>query len=324
MLSAKVLFKLSNSVSIRSYSPNEAEMLSENVRKRNVFARHSRENSFYLYRANALAGHTVLEIFLPGDPKSIRENAEKLAAEIERVVVISSILAIGRKELLRKLGIGLIPTAEFNYIFSQDFQKISSKAQVIHECKGLTIDETFVRRFTKCGFVPLATYLQSHNDLSTRVSTSIKWLFDSRAEPRLEASFVKTSIALESLLIFNDSESLAQSLSERAAFILSQDPARRLLISRILKRFYDVRSGIVHGSKKSHSKLSPGLLEIVDRLAVLLILVIARNSEVWPNPEDLRLWCESQRWGAPSRDIAIPFPDIYLRRTMEMTEKEFS
>jgi hypothetical protein len=108
----------------------------------------------------------------------------------------------------------------------------------------------FCKRFSRCGFDTLANYIQSNSDISNRLAVSLAWLFDSRIEPRLAASVVKTSIALESLLIFSESESLAQSLSERAAFILSPDPSRRQQISRMLKRFYDARSGVVHGSQK--------------------------------------------------------------------------
>src|SRR5688572_12036648 len=112
--------------------------------------------------------------------------------------------------------------------------------------------------------------------------TSLDWLFESRLEPQLEASVVRTAIALESLLIFDKSESLARSLSERAAFILSPHPDRRREISRIVKRFYDARSRVVHGSHKKAKHLTPSLVESVDRLSMLLCLVIGTNQELWP------------------------------------------
>jgi hypothetical protein len=133
---------------------------------------------------------------------------------------------------------------------------------------------------------------------------------------------LQTSIALESLLILSESESLAQTLSERAAFILSPEPGRRQHISRILKRFYDARSGVVHGSQKKAKKLTPSLLETVDRLTILLRLVIAANAKVWPSSNALREWCETQRWGAPSNEIKIPFPDLYLRNALLSGQKE--
>ena len=159
--------------------------------------------------------------------------------------------------------------------------------------------------------------------MAIRVKNSLQWLFKSRIESRLPASIVKTSIALESLLIFSESESLAQSLSERAAFILSSEPNRRKLISRILKRFYDTRSGIVHGSQKKAKKLTSTLLETVDRLTVLLYLSISANSNQWPTSDRLREWCETQRWGTPSSKIVVPFPDLYLKNALVVGAKEF-
>jgi hypothetical protein len=123
-------------------------------------------------------------------------------------------------------------------------------------------------------------------------------------------------------LIFTESESLAQSLSERAAFILSANPARRKLISKILKRFYEVRSGVVHGSQKKAKKLTPTLLETVDRIMLLLTLVISANSKVWMDTDGLREWCETQRWGEPSIEIIVPFPDTYLKNVLAVASSE--
>jgi hypothetical protein len=133
---------------------------------------------------------------------------------------------------------------------------------------------------------------------------------------------VKTAIALESLLIFSESESLAQSLSERAAFILSADPIRRQHISRIVKRFYDARSGVVHGGQRKARKLTASLIEAVDRIAVLLILTVAANLQLWPSVEALRAWCETERWGEPSKEVKISFPDFHMKNTLAWGERE--
>ena len=103
---------------------------------------------------------------------------------------------------------------------------------------------------------------------------------------------------------------------------MSPDPNRRQQISRILKRFYDARSSVVHGNQKKAKKLTPSLLETVDRLAVLLCLVMVVNSKLWSTVEDLREWCETQRWGRPSSDVKIPFPDTYLKNALASGKKE--
>jgi len=322
MLSARTKLEFPDSSVIRFFHSEEAESLAQQIQKRNVFARHSWENNFYVQRVKGLANNTVIEVFRPGDPKSINELAEKTALLIEKVTILSSTISLGKADLQRKLGISTKTKAVTNLILSSDYHFISSKARPDPPVHGLIIDEKFIKRFARCSFEKIISYAQLKNDLADRVQLSLEWLFDSRIESRSPASVVKTSIALESLLIFSESESLAQSLSERAAFILSSNPSRRQQISRILKRFYEVRSGVVHGSQKKAKKLTPNLLETVDRLIILLCLVISNNSELWVNTEFLRDWCENQRWGNPSNEVKIPFPDLYLKNTLIAGQKE--
>jgi hypothetical protein len=321
MLSAKTDLPLPGTGAIYSLSTGEAEDLAEQVRKRNVFARHSWENSFYFQRVKALGDHTVIEIRLHGDPQDIRDRVGQLAATVEQIAVLSSALALGKAKLQRKLGISAKPKTETDFIISPEFRYLSSREKAAPTAEEIAVDGQFCRRFERCGFGTLVRCAMSESAVAIRIRLSLDWLFDSRMEPRLPASVVKTSTALECLLIWSESESLAQSLSERAAFILSSDPATRQVISRILKRFYEVRSGIVHGSQKKSKNLTPQLLEVVDRLATLLCLVVGANAELWPSVEELRQWCEDQRWGSPSK-IKLPFPDQYLRNTIKIANRE--
>jgi hypothetical protein len=94
MLSAGTSLMFGDRSRIRRFSTKEANELAEKVGKRNVFARHSWENDFYVQRAKALADHTVIEVVLPGDPQAIAERAEKEAWSIERLTVLSAILAL--------------------------------------------------------------------------------------------------------------------------------------------------------------------------------------------------------------------------------------
>jgi hypothetical protein len=322
MLSARTVLKFADLSKIRFFSVREADELAQQVRKRNVFARHSWENNFYLQRVKALADHTVIEVFRQGDPKDIGEKTEKVATSLERITVLSSSITLDRSQFQRKLGISSRPRSETSFMISPGFRFLRSRARPAPAAQGILVDERFCKRFSRNGFDALADYVQSNTDIAKRVSRSLDWQFDSRTDPRLEAAVVKSSIALESLLIFSESESLAQSLSERAAFALSSNPDGRHLISRALKRFYDVRSGVVHGSEKKVKKLTPSLLETVDRLAILLCLVMAANSRLWHSADALREWCEGQRWGAPSKEVQFPFGGSYLRNALALCQDE--
>ena len=321
MLSAHTALKFSDGSEIRLLTEDEADLLAEQLQKRKVFARHSWENSFYVQRARALAGHTVIEVFRPGDPNEMAEEAEQIARTLERITVVSSTLALSKNQMQSKLGISAGSQTEIDLIVGPMFRLLRSRKRPAPVVQGIAVDKQFSARFSRCGFFGLVDYVQSRANMTSRVLRSVNWLFDSRIEPRLEASVVKTSIALESLLIFSESESLAQSLSERAAFILSSDPSRRQQISRTIKTFYDARSGIVHGSQKKAKRLTPSLLEAVDRLVVLLYLILASNADLWPSAEALRGWCETQRWGEPSSAVKIPFPEAYLRNAIRLSQK---
>jgi hypothetical protein len=321
MLSAKSVLKMTDFCEIRYFSAAEAKKLGTRVREENTYARHYKGVHFYTQRARELGDHTVIEVFLPGEPKNISDEAEKIASNLEKIAVLASTIALKKEDLQKRLGISSRLRPDFDFVFRPDFYHISSKSRNAPVCNGILIDEKFCNRFFRCGFNVLVDYVRSKSDIATRVNQSIDWLFDSRIEPRLHASIVKSSIALESLLIFSESESLANSLSERAAFILSSDPDKRQQISKIIKNFYDARSGVVHGGQKRIRKLTPALLESVDRLAIMLSLVIAANPALWPNTEALREWCEAQRWGEPSKNIIIPFPDLYLRNAINLSQQ---
>jgi hypothetical protein len=317
MLSAKEDFKVSASCTIRYFCAEDAEKLAIEVHKRYLHARHQREIHFYVKRAKDLGNHTVLEFFLPSKLRDLHSKADKIASTLEKLAVLSSTMALNKNGLQKKLGISLYLRPDFDFIVNPDF-KINSNTCKIPARKGIIIDERFKNRFSDCGFTNLFSYLQSDLKIAERVNNSIGWLFASRIEPDLEASVVKSSIALETLLIFSESESLARSLSERAAFILSSNPAKRQQISKIIKNFYNVRSGIVHGNKDKLNKISPMLLESVDRFLIMLYVLIAKNNQIWKTSDSLRDWCETQRWGEPSKEIKCPFSRSYLNRAIKL------
>ena len=319
-INATTTLEFPDASKVRFFEEVEAEKFAAEVRKRNVFARHSNENDFYLKQVGELKNRTVIEVSLPGDPNEMSEKAEQIAGVIENLVIMSTILVLPKKDLLRKLGIDASRTSEIDFVHSNPLQFIRSRSRRTSDPSGLHLDERFCNRFRRCGFFDLFVYHENTSNLAGRVRTSADWLIESRRETKPSASVVKTAIALETLLIFSDSESLARTLSERAAFILSSYPPTRHQVSRIIKLFYGMRSKVVHGSQKQSQSLKPSFLEGVDRIVLLLYLIIAANSDVWPNEEALRVWCEDQRWGSPSSDIKIPFPAIYLNNALSMAE----
>lgn len=310
LISAENKITFYDNSSVRYFDSAEAKTLSEIVRKRNVFARHSYENNFYLKRINELANHTIIEVFRYGDPQSIREDAEEAANLVEKLILFCAVLEFRKALLLKKLGIHLKHRNELDIILGSKIQYISSRFKGTIAFTGINISQRLKNRFEKCRFSQLYEYCQFRSDLTKRLTSSMDWLFESKLEPLESASFIKTSIALETFLIFADSEPLGRSLSERVAFILSSDPVVRQKLSEIIIRFYKTRSDIVHGNRREPP--DELLSESVERLLVLIYLTMSQNKNLWPSVAVLRKWFETQRWGSPSSDVIRSFPEHYL------------
>ena len=320
ILSAVKMLQMPDESSVRFFGKAEADKLAEAIRKRNVFARHSWENNFYVQRIKAFSNQTIIEVFLQGDPNEIAVEAEERSDLIEMLLVLSSTIALDKNKLHKKLGVGLKSQTQIDFIFGNEMRFLKSRSKAKLAVKGLEINEQFTRRFSRLGVEELYKCCLKGNDISKRLRRSLEWLYESRLELNLAASIVKTAIALETLLIFNETESLARSLSERTAFIISNKLETRRHISIILKTFYDARSGVVHGSKKKKRKVTPELLESVDRITFLLILTISANHNGWPTIERLSQWCELQRWGQPSTQVKYPFQEITLTRAIKLSK----
>lgn len=303
-------------LSIRKISAIESADLAMRARKRNVFARHSWENNFYVERLSSLSESTAIEVFTEGPLNHAMKSAADLVDVVEKVVLLSAVLGLSRGEMQRLLAISPHRRFGFDFGISQNFEYLRSSSRREVLLKGILIDERYVRRFHRCGFTTLIEVCISNHSIASRLLTSLGWLWESRQDPETSAALVKTTIASEALLIMNDSEQLRGPLSERTAFLLSEDPATRARISKAVKMVYDTRSRIVHGGHKRNLKLPIGILEGMDRLTLLLLLTLAANSTFWPTQDDLAVWCENQRWGTKSIKIIRPFPSIYLQRSL--------
>ncbi|MDH5732976.1 MAG: HEPN domain-containing protein [Candidatus Bathyarchaeota archaeon] len=300
---------------IHLFTSDEAKGLADIIQRRNIFARHSWENSFYVSRTLNLANRTVIEVLRAGDPDEIIAESQRAVDIIQKVALLSCALAIRRKRFQHLLGIEPYRSDEFDIVIGRNYRYLRSKSKTTPVIRGISIDERFCRRFFRCGFHELAFFCTSSSQLADRVTSAISWLAESREEPLLPAALVKTSIALESLLGFDKSEPLAKSLSERVAFLLSSEATTRERVGHLIKTFYNQRSRTVHGNK---TNISYQLIEAVDRLAILTCLIIAINSEKWKTGRGLRKWCENMKWGKKSCELSFPFPDIYMKNAMKL------
>lgn len=80
-----------------------------------------------------------------------------------------------------------------------------------------------------------------------RIGVALNAVLSGMSSFRREQQLLSYTIALESLLSSGSSE-VSHQVSERAAFLLSEDPHRRRKFYDEVRRLYDIRSNIVHGN----------------------------------------------------------------------------
>lgn len=302
------------SAAVRFLDKNEALRLEDNTARRNVFSRHSYERSFYLDRIREFQDRSVIEVIRPGDPKDIATEARSTAETIETACVISTVLYSPRRNLLSSLGITPHRKDVLDFTVGPKFRHLSASSKREAAATGILIDRTFAGRFQRLGMEALVARALADTPMGRRLAQAMSWLRASRMEPALDAAIVKAAIAYEVLLGSTETEPLRRSLSERSAFLLSDDPTTRARLSDIVKTFYDARSQVVHGSTRRRGKaLSENLLEAAERIAFMLLVTLSANHESLDSETGIQDWVERQKWGEAS-SLSRPFRPGDLKR----------
>jgi hypothetical protein len=100
-----------------------------------------------------------------------------------------------------------------------------------------------------------------------KTTQGLKWLGEATKPDTLNARIIKLSIALEFLLGGESNKKyittcgIKASLAERAAFLYSEDPDIREDIDKRIRKFYALRSDIVHGNSSKIKTENSDLLE---------------------------------------------------------------
>lgn len=302
---------------VRFIGKKEADSLVDLAQRRNAFARHSWENSFYVDRLRQFSETTVIEIDRPGDPDKILAEARLAADCVEWLCALSTTFAFSRTASQRKLGITEHKADIIDFVIGPSFKYLRSSRVAQASRTGIPVDDRFIRRFRRLGFPGLARVFVSSHPLSGRLRAATKWLLASRLDPTLEAAIVKTSIALESLLGASSSEPLSRSLSERTAFILGKDFRERRDLALAIRRFYDMRSGVVHGNRQRKNVHDGEILEGADRIVLLLCLAMSANGKTMSTMDNLVAWCEDCRWGSSPQRLQLPYKPSSVRNALQ-------
>jgi hypothetical protein len=147
----------------------------------------------------------------------------------------------------------------------------------------------------------------SRNDMENKLLDAIHWLGESAKPDTNRARFVKISVALEALIGGEPKKDemlqvrgITAMLAERAAFIAGKDMDARLEIDKGIRKYYGMRSKIVHGTKidielgdinnfgELARSVALALLEKLDQLGSNLSTV-----------EKLENWVKNRRYTLP-------------------------
>lgn len=115
---------------------------------------------------------------------------------------------------------------------------------------------------------------------STRAERALYWVQVARADYDLAFRVAHYCSALETMLSTSPSE-ISHRLAERVSVLLGQNQEEKLELYTQMKKAYDVRSKVIHGSRLSDSKLDLGSVSIwCDDILRRLFWLISSSEEV--------------------------------------------
>ncbi len=146
----------------------------------------------------------------------------------------------------------------------------------------------------------------SRSKMERKLLNGIHWLAEATKPDTNRAKFVKISIALETLIGGGHHEGITAMLAERAAFIAGRDLRDlndrlaldyRMAIDKNIRYYYKIRSEIIHGSEKDVSlDAIDGFGQLVRRIAIALLEMLAELGDAIPNVKELEKWVKRQRY----------------------------
>lgn len=186
---------------------------------------------------------------------------------LDFIRIISFMSGISNKKLAIKVGLPAYPSLDIYQIYKEtnsfymsknlntDFFDASLKNEYINK---IPIDDDF---FCKNDFFhKLWIFLERYhtnpkslNDMESRLLNCSIAVGESLFNSNTKNSIIYTSIALETLLSLDERElfqaSIGEKISEGFAYLIGKTPETRIEASKFVKKFYGIRSAIVHGGK---------------------------------------------------------------------------
>ncbi|MEQ9080759.1 MAG: HEPN domain-containing protein [Sandaracinaceae bacterium] len=285
---------------VRRAADEEVADLIARREKKNAFARVRRDTDFYAPRLWSLSGRTVVDARLNGRPDEVRSALVRLADLAEPAVVVAGWATLGRKQLRNHLSSTLQSPALDILIGPGWTMRSSSRPGT--QPSPLQVTAKLGQRGHELGVWRVAAGAAAGGQQGAHMATALFWLAEAARDAKGAAAVVKISTALEALLIVGR-EPITRTLSERAAFLLSDAPDRRAAVSRAVKKLYEVRSEAVHASRSSEVEVPALWLDAACKLVLAVATVLSDNLRRWPKRGHVVDWVDRTRWGAPTEPV---------------------
>lgn len=265
--------------------------------KADRFAGARRHNDFYGPRLRSMSERVVIDARSKGDPDRVQDHLTRLAGNAEQALVVAGWMTLGRKRLKSHID-HAVEAVRLDVTIGAGW-KLRSSSSVGRTATPLRVDIDFDRRAQRLGVWRFAASASGGGKLPAALSSALFWLAQAAREQSSTAAIVKVSTALEALLSTSN-RSITRNLSEGAAFLLTDEPARRAAINKAVRNLYDSRSDSVHGSYGPDVVVPEEWLDAASKLVLAVSTVVGDNLRLWSNPQAVQDWVTSARWGSKS------------------------
>jgi hypothetical protein len=160
------------------------------------------------------------------------------------------------------------------------------------------VDERVVKEIFLSDNKRLLTCISNTGDIDRKLFNSVSWFGKAVNAESEEDQFLFFAIAIECLLVGDEKKSpnasqgsITQKMSERAAFLISDEFGERKKAEAEVKSLYDIRSKIVHGGAAAT------YVDVIriEKIARMLILKYAQMD--FQSSEQFLEWITAKRYG---------------------------
>jgi len=136
-------------------------------------------------------------------------------------------------------------------------------------------------------------------EMEAKLMTGLRWIGEATKPDNLSARFVKLTFALEAIIGGESNEEwlttrgITATLAERAAFLFGESQPQRLQIDKDVKKYYRIRSDIVHGSGY---EIADEDLENFGNLVRSVAWATLEKLDDFKNIDSLQKWIVNQRY----------------------------